>query len=313
MLTAAPPLDRLKDARRRGVSWPTIIEALRELEAPGPTDEKGRRWILVAAELTGYSPNQLRQAERAIAAVDKLLSRPHERDAALGWPITSLEVVARIAALDPERARDLLTRSVVPTIRSLRLIHEQVQAGEGARLSPQSAGHRSARAFNDTLIKSLSASPILRRILGLDRSPHDIQLVAWPGGFRYAHPTCLAVEDDGLNGRLHAFQGLRLIGDLNLDGATKAIVRAAVESTCFATYHLVVTRQSDAEALDWMSGDLGLANLGVLILGDGLPEVLIRPSGPPRPDRQAMLLEDNHMRGRLGLRPLNKPWRGSAF
>lgn len=306
MLTAAP-LDRLKDARRRGVSWPTIIGALRELEANGPVDHEGRRWILLTAELTGYTSNQIRQADRAVAAVEKLLSTPHERTAALSWPISSLEVIARISKLDPERARSLLTRSVVPTIRDLRFVHEQVRAEEGARLSPQSVGHRSARALNYALLRRLSEPTVLRGILGLSRSSPEVRLMPWPGSFRYAHPGCLAVENDGKNGRLHAFEGVRLMGDLNFDGATKAIVRAAVESTFFATYHLVATRPPETEALGWMSKALGLANLGIIALGDGPPEVVVRASGKPVPDRQDMLLKDAHLRNRLGLGPFVEP------
>ena len=300
-MVAHAPLDRLKDARSRNASWSSIVEAVRELEAGGAVDEHGRRWVQVAAQASGYTPNQIRQATRTFSAIESLIHDPKARAVALAWPLSNLEVVARIAKIDAECAKEVFDRSITPTLRDLRLLYDRVRNAGDSRLSPLSAGHHSARVFTRELARQLSDPGILRHIVGSADTPSSIRLVGWPGGFRYAHPAYVAIEErpDGL--RLHAFEGLRLYGDLHQDAATKAIGRAAFEASFFAGYYFCLPQWSDASALWGMRQELGLSNLGVLKLDTDVPQILIPTTGSPQPDRRNMLLENDYMRGRLGL------------
>ncbi|MHC2017138.1 hypothetical protein [Methylobacterium sp. CM6247] len=296
------PVQVLTDARSREVPWPQIVKALGDLTGPSSLDVHGRPWIEVAAQLTGYTTNQLRAAQRTYAKLESFITENKAPDHALNWPMSNLEVVARIAKANPDKALEIICGTESMTWRDLQQIYEQLRHDEGSKISSMSAGHHSARMFAQSLFDGLSDQETLKDLLGGKRITGVQPLKTWPGRYPYAHPNFVVGFHEGNQFRLAAFEGLRFYGDVNLHLATKAVLKAAVEASFFAKYYWCLSGWTPTEHLKNMKDKLGLDNVGLISFGEEGPRVLFAPTGEPQPNRQAMLFEDGQLRKRLGVR-----------
>ena len=289
------PTQVLTGARARGLPWRPIVEALRELTASGSLDAEGRPWIEVAAHLAGYTTNQLRQAQRTYIAIENFIALHDLPSHALEWPMSSLEVIARIAKANPQRAERLIKSSTQMSLRELSKLYEQIRADAGSQISAMSAGHHSARAFTQNLFNALSNKEALRRLLGNECVTSVQPLKAWPGRYPFAHPDFVVGYYESETLKLAAFEGLRFYGDINLHAATKAAVKAAVEATFFARYYWCLSEWTPVEHLVNMRDQLGLNNVGIVTSTNNSVDIILYPTASPSPDRQEMLITDIQM------------------
>ncbi|TXN29600.1 hypothetical protein FV232_24975 [Methylobacterium sp. WL30] len=291
----------LTDARSREVPWPLIVEALRDLMSAGSVDDQGRPWVEVAANLTGYTTSQLWIGIRTYAFIQKFISS-HELPAhALGWPMSNLEVVTRIAKANEHRAKKIVCSTDQLTLRNLRSIYDQTKKDPTSKISAMSAGLQSSKSFTDKLFQNLSNKDALQQILGLAQSSSVGHLKIWPGRYPYCHPNFYV--DFMSDGKLclAAFEGLRFFGDVNSQVATKAALKAAVEATFFAQYYLCAPSWVSTNDLVSLREKLGLFNVGVISVGEENVVATAHPLGPSVHDRQSVLLEDCAIRARLGI------------
>lgn len=286
------PTQVLTGARARGLPWRPIVEALRELTASGSLDAEGRPWIEVAAHLAGYTTNQMRQAQRTYIAIEKFIETHDLPLHALEWPMSSLEVIARIAKANPQRAERIIISSTQLSLRELSKLYEQIRGDAGSQISAMSAGHHSARAFTQDLFDALSRRENLLRLLGGERVTSIQPLKAWPGRYPFAHPDFVVGYHEAATFKLAGFEGLRFYGDLNLHAATKAAVKAAVEATFFARYFWCLSEWTPVEHLVDARDRLGLQNVGILSTTNNTVEILLHPTADPSPDRRAMIIND---------------------
>jgi hypothetical protein len=293
------PIQVLTGARARGLQWRPIVEALRELTASGSLDAQGRPWIEVAAHLAGYTTNQLRQAQRTYATIEKFIETHDLPLHALEWPMSSLEVIARIAKANPQEAERLIISSTQLSLRELSKLYEQIREHASSQISAMSAGHHSARAFAQGLFDALSDKEALLKLLGGEYVSSIQPLKAWPGRYPFAHPDFVVGYHKSETFKLAAFEGLRFYGDINLHAATKAAVKAAVEATFFARYYWCLSEWTPVEYLVNMRNDLGLYNVGILTASNNTVDIVLHPSSSPSPDRQRMLINDIHLSKRL--------------
>lgn len=291
----------LTDARARRLSWRVIVDALRNLTKSGSFDPHGRPWIEVSAHLTGYTTNQLRQAQRTYAVIETFVDQRKLPDHSLEWPMSNLEVISRIAKVDPAKAEQILTSSALRSLRELSRIYNGIQESEGSKVSPMSAGHRSARIFIEGMHETLSNPKFLRRLLPSDGVSGVPALKPWPGGHPLVHPDFVASYYSHGNLRFAAFEGLRFVGDVNLHAATKSATKAAVEASFFARYYWCLAEWTPIDKLKMMKDLLGLSNVGIISMANSTALMLSPSTGEPSPDRQSILIEDACLRRRLDI------------
>lgn len=295
------PVRVLEDARARGLSWRQIVEGLRALTESGSLDSQGRPWIEVAAHLTGYTTNQLRQAQRTYAAIEAFIREKDLPEHGLEWPMSNLEVISRIAKANPQRAERLLISTSLVSLRDLSKLYNDLKNDPNSQISAMSAGHNSARAFSENIYNTLSNNLTLQNLLAGDEAVSAPSLKSWPGRYPFAHPDFVAAYRRGGVVRLAAFEGLRFFGDINLHAATKAALKAAVEASFFDQYFWCLSAWTPINHLVSMKNDLGLKNVGILSVRDGVFEMLLAPSGEAVPDRQQMLFHDQQLCKRLNI------------
>jgi hypothetical protein len=290
----------LTDAREREIPWRPIVEALRELTADGTLDSQGRPWLEVAANLSGYSTTQLRQAQRTYTSIEKFIETQDLPMHALDWPMSNLDVISRIAKVAPEKAEKILISSSQKSWRDLCKLYESLRDEPGTKISPMSAGHRSARAFTSALSQALSDEKNLKYLLGDKCATSGQSMRPWPGRYLFAHPDFVVGFQEAGISRLAAFEGLRFYGEISLQAAANAAVKAAAEATFFARYYWCLSSQTPAENLRIMRNNLSLMNVGIILIDNGAINILLEPNGEPNPNRQCMILEDADIRRRLG-------------
>jgi hypothetical protein len=296
----ASPTQVLTDAKARDIPWRLIVEALRELTAAGSLDAQERPWLEVAASLSGYSTTQLRQAQRTYTAIESFIGTQDLPVHALDWPMSNLDVISRIAKVAPEKAEKLLISSSQKSWRDLCKLYESLRDEPGTRISPMSAGHRSARSFTSALSHALSEEKNLKYLLGDKRSTSGQSMKPWPGRYMFAHPDFVVGFQEAGISRLAAFEGLRFYGEISLQAAANAAVKAAAEATFFARYYWCIASRAPAENLQTMRNNLSLMNVGIVLVENGTINILLEPTGEPIPNRQYMIFEDTNIRRRLG-------------
>ena len=133
------PVRVLTDARARGLSWRQIVGGLRALTEAGSLDPQGRPWIEVAAHLTGYTTNQLRQAQRTYAAIEAFIREKDLPEHGLEWPMSNLEVISRVAKASPQRAERLLISTSLVSLRDLSKLYNDLKNDPNSQISAMSA------------------------------------------------------------------------------------------------------------------------------------------------------------------------------
>jgi len=298
MATTDPSLV-LIDARARGVSWRVIVEALRVLTSAGSLDAENRPWVEIAANLSGYTVVQLRQAQRTYKFIEKLITEKDLPSHALDWPMSILEVICRIAKIESQKAEKLLISTTQKSWRDLLKLYETMRDEPGSAVSAMSAGHRSARTFTTVLSNALSQSNAIEELLGAERTIPNEALKSWPGRYLFAHPDFVVRFHESGELRIAAFEGLRFYGEINLQAAANAASKAAVQATFFARYYWCLSTRLPVDNLMNMRDQLGLLNVGIVLVEGDYLELLSEPTGEPQPNRQGMLLRDTKTLKRL--------------
>lgn len=263
-------IETFQDARAQKISWDKLVQALGEVEALSPTDEKGRSWARVAAQLSGYSVNQLRQMQRTWLVLDELHSRTKDLPLAstlLAFPFSHLEIIARIAKFDSDAALEHLRSAKksnrLPSYRSLRELFYELRDKAPQEASPIAAGLKTARQF-ETLCLDLLKTNKIAKLYPSDEFL-ECRVSRWPGAFRYASPDLL-IEARPANSsvQIDAADCFTLYGDISQDEAIRRIGRIAFEASFFAVFWMMLPNWSPVGLFVRECEKLELRNVGVV-------------------------------------------------
>ncbi len=270
----------LEGARARRAPWHEIASALDGLERGGALNDSARPWIRIAAELSGYTPNQLRRFQATARFVDRVSGEewPRERIGQAGF--SNLELIARIWAIDESRGRDVLSGAIEGKVNH-KAMQRELQDLADFNKSPFSAGRNAANAFRNESFKTVQDE-----LAKYNMYTHDAIWVK--SGLRYPNPDYLLIEND---------ERSQMIGiDIfNIRGVQQGDItkKHAVPETAKATFLdklWVVTSGQESFELAASIDELGRNNVGQIILNEDLSKVLtlIEPVGPPSPDRTGL-------------------------
>lgn len=306
------PLTQIDEARRRDVPWHLLIEAVRRLETTSQADERGRPWIKVAAERSGYTIAQLRQMDRVMTMLQEVTTASPRLslNAALQLPFSHLEMIARIAKVDRGAAERFLSPDEVAsgyTYRAVRDFYYQARAKINGRTSPQSVGLQSARQFTKRCHELFSDPSNLRLLHGGGADPAHRRFLKWPGGFNYANPDFIIIDDTDKERSIDAIDCVTIFGDVNQDITVKEVLRSFTESIFFRHYFVCLPSYSPIWLFSQHRDRIRLDNIGVVEVGESSVELVAPPEGGPCPDRQKLLRDDAYVMGRIP-----KPGSGSG-
>lgn len=295
-------LEIFRDARSRTTHWEKLVDALNQLEATSPADEQGRPWAKVAAQLSGYSVNQLRQMQRTLASLEALHTEARGLRLAstlLAVPFSHLEILVRIAKFDPDVAIKYLqsagTQNRPPTYRELRERFYELRDKTPQHASPIAVGLRTSRQFENIcldLLVSNHGEPLYRP-QAVSRC--ERRIVRWPGAFRYASPDLL-IESRARNQtpQIDAADCFIVYGDVSQDETMRRIQRIAFEASFFTCFWIMLPTWSPGWLFESLCKRLRIRNVGVVAID---PETRIiahvsPPIGAPEPDRREILYEE---------------------
>jgi len=294
-------LETFRDARSQDTNWEKLVRALDRLEATSPTDQQGRSWAKVAAQLSGYSVNQIRQMQRTLATLEALQSRgkqPSLTSTLHRFPYSHLEMLARIAKIDPDWANKHLRSDAFanrqPTYRELRDQYYKLREKTPQQSSAIAAGMKTSRQFENLcleLLMSNHAEPLYRSQVGASK---ERRITRWPGAFRYASPDLL-IEGRGDNqaSEVDAADCFTVYGDIKQEETIRRIQRIAFEASFFTTFWIMLPTWSPGELFESECKTLQLRNVGIVAV-DSEKRAIARvtaPTGPPVPDRRQLLQE----------------------
>jgi hypothetical protein len=289
-------LETLEDARRRGVAWPKILEALKVLEQSSPVDTHGRAWVKVAAEKTKYTTNLIRQAQRTYATLEKLVAENPglPSDLLSRHTFSHLEIIARIANIAPDSALKYLSMKSLP-YRDLRFEYERLKSKQPERLSPGGIGQLVSQA----LIKQCKAT--LDKHNNLFDPSGEMHIQKWPEGFALARPPFIGVIEGPDWIEINGFSCCNIQADTNRDAVVRFVTRIATESTFFTTFTVLMPSWAPIPLISQDVQTLDLRNVGLVEIFDDRqpPRILSSPYGLPVPDRRHLLAGDKYFLRRL--------------
>ncbi len=306
MTDEAALVETFRDARRNATPWPRLAEALNRLETTRATDEHGRSWARVAAELSNYSVNQLRQMQRTLAALEQLHTKNSTFDLPSTlemFPFSHLEIIARIAKLDPEAAVKYLKpahgQHKASRYRELRDQYYILRDKTPRLTSPIAAGLKTSRQFEDLCLELLKANHASDLYESERSKPGALdvperQITRWPGAFRYASPDLLIeVRSATTRAQVDAADCLTVYGDIGQDETVRHIRRIAFEASFFTTFWIMLPIWSPHWLFASECETLELFNVGVAAVDPQSRRIsLVRaPQGSPKHDRRKLLYE----------------------
>lgn len=119
-----------------------------------------------------------------------------------------------------------------------------------------------------------------------------IQIIKWPGAFRYASPDII-IGTRNANGNLEvdAVDCYPIYGDISQDETARRVVHVAAESTFFRRFWILLPTWSVGWLVASMCEDLKLANVGVVDvdLKMHVAQKVLEPTDHPTPDRRDMM------------------------
>ncbi len=295
MVDTEKALKVLGGAKSRNAPWPEVAQAVTELESSAVLDEHGRAWARVAAERTGYSLNQLRQMQRTLQTLEKL-----QRDKTFdlqrvlnSFPFSHVEILARIAKASEADAVETINSyfqaNRLPTYRELRERFYSLRE-QSTQISAIAAGQKAAREFERGCFDLLSETKAA--ILPGFGQSKKIQIIKWPGAFRYASPDIIiGIRNAEGNLEIDAVDCYPIYGDISQDETARRVVHVATESTFFRRFWILLPTWSVGWLVASMCEDLKLTNIGVVDvdLRTHAARKVRKPTDHPTPDRRDMM------------------------
>jgi len=291
----APALSRLKNAKAARRPWAAVAEAIIELEQNSAADAGGTPWLYRAAEASGYGSNQLRRMVRAHTLLGKLSDSLTDQQIRIArtMPVSSVEVIMRLHAVNPDLALTELSQAIVgrgSTYRDLLAIYEQAASSETARLDAHKAGHRMARAFEDV------CGDLVRRDLFQFTGSISAQIIRPArNSFEFVHPDLVLVQSDLESGKPNIVDAVEIHAATSHSYAralSQTRQEVAFGATFFRRFWLMVPDGPVVADLDNDFTRLGLNSVGIAAVnttGEPVWRVQRLPHGPPVPDRRGLL------------------------
>ncbi len=280
--------------------WTEIGSVLVELEKQGSVDSQGVPWAQhVLNKLQGLNrtiaAQQLRKIRRSyLFLADKMKIEPtHYREC----PLSGIDVIARIFEINQEKAREELEklRGGMPFAETMRTYEELRSSAASAptqtlAMRPRQRSHPRERQeiVKKEIVDWLEKDPTaflgedVKRFFMVPRDPkgkyQKANLV-----FRF-----VTADADGVN-KYAAFE-IKQIGMVAARDRKAVVAEISITASFYDRFWLVLADVQDGHEISADLASLGLRNVGLALLtADGKREVVRPPSGPPFPDRRAML------------------------
>lgn len=280
--------------------WTEIGSVLVELEKQGSVDSQGVPWAqhvlnkLQSLDRT-IAAQQLRKIRRSyLFLVDKMKIEPtHYREC----PLSGIDVIARIFEINQEKAREELEklRGGMPFAETMRTYEELRSSAASAptqtlAMRPRQRSHPRERQeiVKKEIVDWLEKDPTaffgedVTRFFMVSREPQGkyqkANLI-----FRF-----VTADADGVN-RYAAFE-IKQIGMVAVRDRKAVVAEISITASFYDRFWFVLADVQDGHEISADLASLGLRNVGLALLtADGKREVVRPPSGPPFPDRRAML------------------------
>ena len=280
--------------------WTEIGSVLVELEKQGSVDSQGVPWAqhvlnkLQSLDRT-IAAQQLRKIRRSyLFLVDKMKIEPtHYREC----PLSGIDVIARIFEINQEKAREELEklRGGMPFAETMRTYEELRSSAASAptqtlAMRPRQRSHPRERQeiVKKEIVDWLEKDPTaffgedVTRFFMVSREPQGkyqkANLI-----FRF-----VTADADGVN-RYAAFE-IKQIGMVAVRDRKAVVAEISITASFYDKFWFVLADVQDGHEISADLASLGLRNVGLALLtADGKREVVRPPSGPPFPDRRAML------------------------
>jgi hypothetical protein len=281
-------------------SWTEIGDVLLELELSSAVDPKGVPWAQhVLSRLQDLqrpiAAQQLRKIRRCYAFLkNDVKVKP---DLYKHCPLSGVEVVAKIFAIDRKQGRDQLAalKGGLPYTNILQS-YEQLLASAAPKPLSASASERRNRisprswqnGFRDGLIRWLEDDPTAFFGAKLTRffsaSPKfAVEYQKTDLIFRFA------MKGDDTASRYAALE-IRRVGMVGPRERQALVAEVNLAASFYDIFWLILTDVRDGKAIAADLEVLGLHNVGLALLNlDGEREIVRRPSGSPFPDRRSSL------------------------
>lgn len=289
MVIEAPQLATLDNARARRVPWHQVADAILDLEAQSLMGEDGRPWIQIIADRSKFTTNQLRRMTRVVQFTRRLVAEGKlKNDAILSSMLFShLETAMRIHAFEPETALKVFRGEwIKPSYPDLVARYQSLRDSKPASHSPLVAGKRAARQFQDVTLDLLHDAEFLH--LGPDR-----RIGRMTHGSRYANPDFVIITR--FEGRITRADGIdcyALSGPSQRETVRRRVMQVATESTFFYQFWAVLPDSEYFYFFRDEAEDLGLNNVGVILIDKTKPAIadIHVPTGRPMPNRTDLWL-----------------------
>ena len=280
--------------------WTEIGSVLVELEKQGSVDSQGVPWAqhvlnkLQSLDRT-IAAQQLRKIRRSyLFLVDKMKIEPtNYREC----PLSGIDVIARIFEINQEKAREELEklRGGMPFAETMRTYEELRSSAASAptqtlAMRPRQRSHPRERQeiVKKEIVDWLEKDPTaffgedVTRFFMVSREPQGkyqkANLI-----FRF-----VTADADGVN-RYAAFE-IKQIGMVAVRDRKAVVAEISITASFYDRFWFVLADVQDGHEISADLASLGLRNVGLALLtADGKREVVRPPSGPPFPDRRAML------------------------
>lgn len=289
MVTDAPQLAIIENARARHVPWHRVADAILSLEAQSLMGPDGRPWIQIVADRSKFTTNQLRRMTRVVQFIRRLVGEGKlQNDAILSsMRFSHLETAMRIHAFEPETALKVFRGEwIKPSYPDLVARYQSLRESKPASHSPLVAGKRAARQFQDVTLSLLLEAEFLH--LGPDR-----RIGRMTHGSPYANPDFVIITRyEGRATRADGVDCYALSGPSQREMVMRRVMQVAAESTFFFQFWAVLPDPEYYYLFRREVEILALKNVGVILVDKSKPAIteIHRPIGRPEPDRTRLWL-----------------------
>ncbi len=273
----------------RSPEWRAIPEVIDKLRSSG-ADAGGMEFWKRVSRATGRPELSVRQMCRAYACVMQFASvlGPTRTDEVLRSSFSWLEVVGRIADVEPDRALQLLlTPSLAQGVREVREELREVRRDRHLVRNVRVRGQQRRRDAVELVARRLITVP--------DRAEPLPRFVPYAADTPTVSPTLVSIPETTAWAAVAALVIIRS----ERSSLFEALRQACWEAGFFATYWLAVPVSADRE-LESVTTRLAIGNLGIArfdVVADEVQATLRPARAIPDPDRRSFIvIPDRHQR-----------------